>query len=185
MDRPWVLQVPEGRGKQGKMEKTGCKIICGAPMTFAVKRLMMMMMIMMKHCNRQTVWLPIILKLVYRVVWSVSSVDKWDHFAGVCSLCVWLTQFHNWTLVFRKTHRVSHSRREGAADHMALRSNLKENIIILVITVEPLMSDHHHERLPSVKNAFVKPPPSSFHVNEPFTDVHLCFKTTLRENYSP
>ena len=31
-----------------KMEKTGCKIICGAPTTFAVKGLMMMMM-MMKH----------------------------------------------------------------------------------------------------------------------------------------
>ena len=27
-----------------KMEKTGCKIICGAPTTLAVKRLMMMMM---------------------------------------------------------------------------------------------------------------------------------------------
>ena len=31
----------EGRGK---MEKTGCKIICGAPTTLAVKGLMMMMM---------------------------------------------------------------------------------------------------------------------------------------------
>ena len=29
------------------MEKTGCKIICGAPTTLAVKELMMMMMIMM------------------------------------------------------------------------------------------------------------------------------------------
>ena len=33
--------------KQGKMEDTGCKIICGAPTTLAVKRLMMMMMMMM------------------------------------------------------------------------------------------------------------------------------------------
>ena len=40
--------VPEGKGEQGKMEKTGCKIICGAPTTLAVKGLMMMMM-MMKH----------------------------------------------------------------------------------------------------------------------------------------
>ena len=31
MDRPGVRQVPEGSGEQGKMEKTGCKIICGAP----------------------------------------------------------------------------------------------------------------------------------------------------------
>ena len=29
------------------MEKTGCKIICGAPTTFAIKALMMMMMMMM------------------------------------------------------------------------------------------------------------------------------------------
>ena len=47
MDRPGVQQVPEGSGEQGKMEKTGCKIICGAPMTLAVKGLMMMMMMMM------------------------------------------------------------------------------------------------------------------------------------------
>ena len=44
MDRPGVRQVPEGSGEQGKMEKTGCKIICGAPATLAVKGLMMMMM---------------------------------------------------------------------------------------------------------------------------------------------
>ena len=44
MDRPGVRQVPEGSGEQGKMEKTGCKSICGAPTTLAVKGLMMMMM---------------------------------------------------------------------------------------------------------------------------------------------
>ena len=44
MDRPGVGQVPEGSGEQGKMEKTGCKIIRGAPTTLAVKGLMMMMM---------------------------------------------------------------------------------------------------------------------------------------------
>ena len=44
MDRPGVRQVPEGSGEQGKMEKTGCKIICGAPTTLAVKELMIMMM---------------------------------------------------------------------------------------------------------------------------------------------
>ena len=47
MDRPAVRQVPEGSGKQGKMEETGCKIICGAPTTIAVKELMMMKMVMM------------------------------------------------------------------------------------------------------------------------------------------
>ena len=42
MDRPGVRQVPESSREQGKMEKTDCKIICGAPTTLAVKGLMMM-----------------------------------------------------------------------------------------------------------------------------------------------
>ena len=45
IDRPGVRQVPEGSGEHGKMEKSGCKIICGAPTTLAVEGLMMMMMI--------------------------------------------------------------------------------------------------------------------------------------------
>ena len=44
MDRPGVRQVPEVSGEQGKMEKTGCEIVCGAPTTLAAKGLMMMMM---------------------------------------------------------------------------------------------------------------------------------------------
>ena len=44
MDRPGVGQVAEGSGEQGKMEETGCEIICGAPTTLAVKEQMMMMM---------------------------------------------------------------------------------------------------------------------------------------------
>ena len=44
MDRPGVRQVLEGGGEWGKMEKTGCKIIYGAPTTIAVKGLMMMIM---------------------------------------------------------------------------------------------------------------------------------------------
>ena len=44
MDRPGVRQIPESSGGQGKMEKIGCKIICGAPTTVVVKGLMMMMM---------------------------------------------------------------------------------------------------------------------------------------------
>ena len=47
MDRPGVRQVPEGSGEQGKMEKTVCKKICDAPTTFAVKGLMIMMMMIM------------------------------------------------------------------------------------------------------------------------------------------
>ena len=49
MDRSGVRQVPEGSGEQGIMEKTGCKIICGAPTTLAVKELMMTMMVGSKH----------------------------------------------------------------------------------------------------------------------------------------
>ena len=41
MDRPGVWQVPEGSGEQGKMEGTGCEIICGAPMTLVVRELTM------------------------------------------------------------------------------------------------------------------------------------------------
>ena len=37
MDRPGVRQVPEGSGEHGKMEETGCEIICGVPTTLAVK----------------------------------------------------------------------------------------------------------------------------------------------------
>ena len=37
MDRPRVCQVPEGSGEQRKLEETCCELICGAPMTPAVK----------------------------------------------------------------------------------------------------------------------------------------------------
>ena len=53
IDRPRVWQVPEGSGEQGKMEKTGCKIICGAPTTLVVKGLMMIVMTMLsRHSKR-------------------------------------------------------------------------------------------------------------------------------------
>ena len=39
----WSSASPRGQWRTGKMEKTGCKIICGAPTTLAVKGLMMMM----------------------------------------------------------------------------------------------------------------------------------------------
>ena len=37
MERPGVRQVPEGSVEQGKMEETGCEIICGASTTLAVE----------------------------------------------------------------------------------------------------------------------------------------------------
>ena len=55
MDKPGVQQVPEGSGEHGKMEKNGCRVICGAPMTLAVKGLMMIM-IMMSLTRLKPVW---------------------------------------------------------------------------------------------------------------------------------
>ena len=55
-DRPGVRQVPEGNGEQGKMEKTVCKIIYGAPTTLAVKGLMIMMMMMMMMMMSGVFW---------------------------------------------------------------------------------------------------------------------------------
>ena len=37
MERPGACQVPESSGEQRKMEETGCEVICGVPMTLAVK----------------------------------------------------------------------------------------------------------------------------------------------------
>ena len=37
MDRPGVRQVPVGSGKLGKLEASGCEIICRAPTTLAIK----------------------------------------------------------------------------------------------------------------------------------------------------
>ena len=54
MDRPGVRQVQEGIGEQNKMEKTGCKIICGAPTTLEIKCLMMMMIIPTGWLGRKT-----------------------------------------------------------------------------------------------------------------------------------
>ena len=33
----WSSQSPRGQWRTGKMEETGCEIICGAPSTLAVK----------------------------------------------------------------------------------------------------------------------------------------------------
>ena len=60
MDRPGIRQVPEGSGEQGRMEKTGCKIICGATTTLGVKGLIMMMMMIAckKMFTLEKVFLP-------------------------------------------------------------------------------------------------------------------------------
>ena len=38
MDGPGVGKVPEGSVEQGKIEETGCEIICSAPTNLAVKK---------------------------------------------------------------------------------------------------------------------------------------------------
>ena len=37
MDRNGVWRVPEGSGRQGRVERYCCHVICGAPMTSKVK----------------------------------------------------------------------------------------------------------------------------------------------------
>ena len=68
MDRPGVRQVPEGSGEQGKMEKTGCKIICGAPTTLAVKGFMIIIMMV---CMCVCVCLYVCVVCVFVCVWFV------------------------------------------------------------------------------------------------------------------
>ena len=69
MNRPGIRQVPEGSWEQGKMEKTGCKIICGAPTTLAVRGLMTMMMILKE-------------KVLKKYAWSGPDVHVWRGWLG-------------------------------------------------------------------------------------------------------
>ena len=69
MDRPGVRQVPEGSGEQGKIEKTGCKIICNAPATLAVKGLMMMMMMKLNS----SIFDQLIVMLLTNTIYSLNS----------------------------------------------------------------------------------------------------------------
>ena len=84
MDRPGVRQVPEGGGEQGKMEKTGCEIICGAPTTLAVKGLMMMMMMLKTTATVPETLLPtcIAVWLVVRVCSRPWPVHEQEPGAG-------------------------------------------------------------------------------------------------------
>ena len=78
MDRSGVRQVPEGSGEQGKMEKTGCKIICGALTTHTVKGLMMMM----SSLSLSGKW-----SIVFYVSCQtpISPFDQYH--AGICLVC--------------------------------------------------------------------------------------------------
>ena len=62
-----------GPGGQGQMEKTSCKIICGAPTTLAVKGLMIMMMMI---CPWMWRWLT---KKTNAVACSVQTLSQIAH----------------------------------------------------------------------------------------------------------
>ena len=97
MDRPGVRQVPEGSGEQGKLEKTGWKIICGAPTTLAVKGLMMMMMI--KILFSPNTWCTLWLNGI-EMIWSEVAAKKpvrYNHFGrydGYLDFCAALINVH-------------------------------------------------------------------------------------------
>ena len=103
MDRPGVCQVPEGCGEQGKMEETGCKIICGAPATFAVKGLMMMMFHVFNHMpggatiddSGLCCCVPCLLSAVNSTclfIYSADSVDFGLINPGLCGFVCWLVR---------------------------------------------------------------------------------------------
>ena len=49
----WSSASPRGQWRTGKNGKAGCKTICGAPTTLAVKALMMLMIMMMKAAGER------------------------------------------------------------------------------------------------------------------------------------
>ena len=85
----WNLASPRGQWRTGKMEKTGCKIICGAPTTLTVKGLMMMMtpyptcifffftLELWLSGSYICVWQRRRRKKGNRVVWVTLSTDIW------------------------------------------------------------------------------------------------------------
>ena len=87
MDRPGVRQVPEGSGEQGKMEKTVCKLICGALTTLAVKGLMMMLMMCVMVSYESS-------KIYYCSISNVCEQDqKLFHFAYDFNIIILATVF--------------------------------------------------------------------------------------------
>ena len=86
MDRPGLRQVPEGNGEQGKIEKTGCKIICGAPATLAVKRLMMRMIMSQSTWQRD--------EKMRNLMWHLPPPPPTQYTSFCfCILCVFAVRF--------------------------------------------------------------------------------------------
>ena len=117
MDKPGVRQVPEGSGEQGKMEKTGCKIICGTPTTLAVKGLMMMRCLeCFRYCRMSSC----------SAAWSVLDTpvssskpvcfhshlecfsNKGRNFVTLCFQSVldtWVSSFSAWSILYVRERR--------------------------------------------------------------------------------
>ena len=94
MDRPGVQQVPEGSGEQGKMEKTRCNVICGAPTTLSLKGLMMMMMkydSKENYCSMLYIFQIFINGLLWCFLWAELHVDMWELFTR---RCLWQGQWY-------------------------------------------------------------------------------------------
>ena len=94
MDSPGVHQIPEGSGEQGKMEKTGYKIICGAPTTLTVKGLMMMMMM----------WLGLLKTLMFVIFSNTVSVINIKLCMMVLLLVLYLFMSFSVTLTIFQAH---------------------------------------------------------------------------------
>ena len=75
MDRPGVRQFPEGSGEQGKMEKTGYKIICDAPTTLAVKGLMIVMMMMMMIMMMMLMMMMMMMMMMMKLL-PISNLEQ-------------------------------------------------------------------------------------------------------------
>ena len=125
MDRPGGRQVPEGSGEHGKMEKTGCKTISGAPTTLTVKGLIMMMIMMMMnqadwvltglllswHC-----WITGPLVIFIRVYEAIFDVDIILCVSSLnVSILIWL---------FRQPHRDTSGNRAGMTTDTGVKNQI-------------------------------------------------------------
>ena len=79
MDRPGVGQVPEGSEKQKKKEeKTGSRVICGAPRTVAVKE-----WVKVKVVHNVAVYASPLPEINYVFLMSALSINSVSFFASL------------------------------------------------------------------------------------------------------
>ena len=75
MGKPEVCQVPEGSGEQRKMEETGCEVICGSPMTLAVKGQVKVKVILAFFCLNQALLFSFCVMPINSMNWTSVSVS--------------------------------------------------------------------------------------------------------------